>query len=68
MYGQYNSYFHNNGIVYYTNPYYASILTELGNSNYKEIISNINKKYQELEDTLYSNRINYCQEQIYGSE
>ena len=63
-----NSYFHNNGIVYYTNPYYASILTELGNSNYKEIISNINKKYQELEDTLYSNRINYCQEQIYGSE
>lgn len=67
-YGQYNSYFHNNGIVYYTNPYYASILTELGNSNYKEIISNINKKYQELEDTLYSNRINYCQEQIYGSE
>ena len=34
-YGQYNSYFHNNGIVYYTNPYYASILTELGNSNYK---------------------------------
>lgn len=63
-YGEYNAYFHNNGIVYAENPYFISVLTKL-NSN-KSIVTNINKKIQELQNVLYENRKNYCQQKIYN--
>ena len=63
-YGEYNTYFHNNGIVYAENPYFISVLTKL-NSN-KSIVTNINKKIQELQNVLYENRKNYCQQKIYN--
>ena len=47
-YGSFNDYFHNIGVVFNENPYTISILTQHGNSNYKEIINEIHTKINEM--------------------
>jgi len=65
-YGEYSPYFHNIGIVYTKNPYYISILTKIFGKQHGATIKNINNIVQELQNVLYENRKNYCQNQVYG--
>ena len=57
-YGEYDPYYHENGIVYAKNPYLVSILTSEGNK--ESIIRGINSKIYDLHKTFYSERENRC--------
>ncbi|CCY89450.1 copper amine oxidase-like domain-containing protein [Mycoplasma sp. CAG:956] len=65
-YGEYGNTFHNNGIVYTKNPYLISILTNLGKKKGASVIKSVNNKIQELQEVVYENHINYCQQKIYS--
>ena len=59
-YGEYDPYYHENGIVYAQNPYLVSILTTEGNK--ESIIRGINSKIYELHKTFYEQRENRCKQ------
>ena len=63
-YGEYNYYYHENGIVYDEHPYLVSILTTIGNN--EEAFRSINKKVHELHKTFYQEREKRCKEKIYN--
>ena len=63
-YGWYSSYYHDIGIVYEENPYYISILTNHGKSDYKMIVNNIHNKINELHHLFYEERKNSCHLEI----
>ena len=65
-YGEYDDYYHTNGIVYAKNPYLISILTLEGDNDFEAVIRDVNAKIYELHLTFYQERVNRCQEQIYG--
>ena len=65
-YVEYGNTFHNNGIVYTKNPYLISILTNLGKKKGASVIKSVNNKIQELQEVVYENHINYCQQKIYS--
>lgn len=65
-YGEYDSTFHNNGIVYAKNPYLLSILTNLGKKKGSSTIQTINSKVKELQKEVYENHTNYCQQKVYS--
>ena len=65
-YGEYGNTFHNNGIVYTENPYLLSILTNLGKKKGSGIIKTINQKVQKLQNEVFENHTNYCQQKIYS--
>lgn len=62
-YGEYDYYYHENGIVYAHNPYLISILTTIGNN--EDAFRAINEKVYELHNTFYSERASRCYEIIY---
>ena len=64
-YGQYSNYYHENGIVYASHPYYISILTTEGNNDYETIIKTINMKIYELHNLYYSERQSRCNLEYY---
>ena len=64
-YGQYGNYYHENGIVYASNPYFISILTTEGNNDFESIIRNINMKIYELNNLFYSDRLARCNAEYY---
>ena len=57
-YGEYDGYYHENGIVYVEHPYLVSILTT--HTNNEKLIRSINSKILELHNTFYEERINRC--------
>lgn len=57
-YGEYDVYYHENGIVYVNKPYFVSILTLHGNN--EKVIRNINSKILELHNTFNEQRLNRC--------
>ena len=59
-YGEYNSYYHANGIVYTENPYLVSILTLHGYDDFEKVIRNINTEIYNLQKAFYENRKNVC--------
>ena len=59
-YGEYNSYYHANGIVYAKNPYLVSILTLHGYDDFEKVIRNINTEIYNLQKEFYKNRQNVC--------
>ena len=65
-YGEFENYYHANGIVYAENPYLVSILTLHGYDNFEEVIRNINKEIYNLQKAFYENRKNVCYEKVYG--
>lgn len=69
-YGQYEIYYHENGIVYTPNKYYVSILTSEGQnkSGFEKVIRNINTKVNELHQTFYQNRQDTCYNYVYNQE
>lgn len=64
-YGEYGIYYHENGIVYTSNPYFISILTTNGKSNYETVIRDINTRIRNLHDFFYQQRESYCQNIVY---
>lgn len=66
-YGQYDTVYHDIGIVFEQRPYYVSILTSHGNGKYLEIVNNISLKINELHHTFYEERESRCHTLIYGS-
>ena len=67
-YGEYNSYYHANGIVYAENPYLVSILTLHGYDDFEKVIRNINTEIYNLQKEFYKNRQNVCYNKVYGEE
>ena len=57
-YGEYDVYYHENGIVYTNKPYFVSILTLHGNN--EKIVRTINSKILELHNTFNEQRLNRC--------
>ena len=57
-YGEYDGYYHENGIVYVEHPYLVSILTT--HTNNEKLIRSINSKILELHNTFYEERTNRC--------
>jgi len=57
-YGEYDPYYHENGIVFDDNPYLVSILTTEGNK--ENIIRGINTKIYELHELFYQERESRC--------
>ena len=66
-YGEYNSYYHANGIVYAENPYLVSILTLHGYQDFEKVIRSINTQIYNLQKAFYENRKNVCDNLIYQS-
>ena len=64
-YGEYNSYYHANGIVYAENPYLVSILTLHGYDDFEKVIRNINTEIYNLQKEFYENRKNVCYAKVY---
>ncbi len=60
-YGEYESYFHDIGIVYDENPYVIAILTTHGNDNYFSVVNDISKKIKDLHDQFKQYRQAKCQ-------
>ena len=65
-YGEYNSYYHANGIVYAENPYLVSILTLHGYDDFEKVIRNINTEIYNLQKEFYENRKNVCYAKVYN--
>ena len=65
-YGEYNSYYHANGIVYTENPYVVSILTLHGYDDFEKVIRNINTEIYNLQKEFYENRKNVCYAKVYN--
>ena len=65
-YGEYNSYYHDIGIVYDKNPYVIAILTTEGRNDFESIIRDINEHVYELHAAYYENRNNMCKVEVYG--
>ena len=65
-YGEYELYYHENGIVYAEHPYLVSILTTEGKK--ESIIRDINKHVYDLQNELYKIRENYCHIKVYEKE
>ena len=63
-YGEYESYYHDIGIVYADSPYIVAILTGEGRRNFEEIIKDINSKIYELNNLYVTNREKVCKELI----
>jgi hypothetical protein len=67
-YGEYDVYYHSNGIVYDENPYFISILTLHGKNKFEKITRDINEKIYELHTLFYENRVNVCYKHVYEKE
>lgn len=65
-YGQYDSYYHDLGIVYASNPYLVAILTLEGKSDYEAKVQDINEHVYQLSLDFYANREEVCQLEVYG--
>ena len=65
-YGEYNSYYHANGIVYTENPYVVSILTLHGYDDFEKVIRNINTEIYNLQKEFYKNSQNVCYAKVYN--
>ena len=65
-YGEYNSYYHANGIVYAENPYLVSILTLHGYDDFEKVIRNINTEIYNLQKEFYKNSQNVCYAKVYN--
>ena len=61
-YGEYPPSYHENGIVFASNPYLISILTNIGNN--EKAIREINTKVYELHKAFYAIRENKCKKTI----
>ena len=59
-YGEYDAYYHSNGIVLADNPYKISILSLEGKSDFELVIKDINSKIFELHELFYSKIENLC--------
>lgn len=66
-YGWYSTYYHDIGIVYESNPYYISILTNHGKGDYAVVVRDIHKKINELHHLFYEERKKRCNLEIYGN-
>ena len=64
-YGEYESYYHENGIVYANDKYYISILTLHGKN--EKVIRTINSQIYELHKTFHEERKKICEEIKKGS-
>lgn len=64
-YGYYGSYYHDIGLVYDNYPYTISVLTELGNGDYQDIVNNISEKVYAIHDEFWKQKENYCNKLIY---
>ena len=64
-YGEYEAYYHENGIVYAKDKYYISILTLHGKN--EEVIRTINSKIYELHKTFHEERVKTCEQIKTGS-
>lgn len=62
-YGEYDYYYHENGIVFAKRPYLISILSTIGNNEDK--FREINNKVYELHQTFYKNREESCYKKVY---
>lgn len=62
-YGEYEYYYHENGIVYAKHPYLLSILSTIGKN--EDAFRSINEKVYELHKTFYSEREKKCYSEIY---
>ena len=62
-YGEYSYYFHENGIVYSTNPYFVSILTLEGVN--EKTIRDINEHVYNLHTKLYELKKDMCYKKVY---
>ena len=60
-YGEYESYYHDIGIVYAESPYIIAILSTEGRSQYDVMIKDINSKIYELNELYNNNRNEYCE-------
>ena len=65
-YGEYELYYHENGIVYSEHPYLVSILTTEGKK--ENIIRDVNKHIYNLQSELYKIKENNCKNRIYQIE
>lgn len=63
-YGSYGEAYHDIGLYLENNPYTISVLTNLGNRDYKSIIQNIHSKIRELNELAIEEKNNYCLEKI----
>ena len=63
-YGETAPFFHNAGIVYDSNPYIVSILTEEFYGDHEQKVKDIAKKIYELHLEYYKNRTEYCNELV----
>ncbi len=61
-YGEYDSYFHDIGIVYDENPYAVAILTTHGKGDFMSVVSNISKKVNELHQEFKKEREASCEQ------
>ena len=59
-YGEYDFYYHSNGIVLTDNPYEISILTLHGKDNFEKVIKDINAKVFELHELFYKKMNDLC--------
>lgn len=59
-YGFYKDNFHDIGIVYEIHPYTISILSKYGYGNYKQKISEVSKKINELHNEFWNSKEIYC--------
>jgi beta-lactamase class A len=66
-YGEYNNFYHENGIIYDEHPYLISVLTTEGNNDKEQVIRDINSKIYELHKLFYSERENKCYGTIYAN-
>lgn len=67
-YGEYQTIYHDIGIVYDKSPYYIAILTNNGGDNNQELIENINAKVYDLHRMFIDNRETSCHESVYGTK
>lgn len=65
-YGYYGSYYHDVGIVYDDTPYYMSILTLHGETNFASVTNNVHKKINELHKLYQEETMNNCKNKVYG--
>lgn len=65
-YGYYGSNYHDVGIVYDDAPYYISILTLHGETNFASVTNNVHKKINELHRLYQEETKNNCKNRVYG--
>ena len=61
-YGEYDSYFHDIGIVYDENPYVVAVLTTHGKGNFISVVSDISKHINDLHQEFINERKANCEQ------